>query len=124
MLFVASAIGFNANAQASYNHSWTDGVTVAAGSDYFLYNIGSGKFLDGGMDWGTRATVDNAGKALTLAESNGKYTIYTGVKTRYSTGGAGNYLSGSSGYMDGASTEFTFTPVEVAGYTNVYTIGD
>jgi len=31
----------NAWAEASYNHTYTTGVTVAAGGNYFLYNIGS-----------------------------------------------------------------------------------
>ena len=106
---VASALGFEANAQASYNHTYTQGVTVAAGENYFLYNIGAKKFLDNGMNSGTRATVDNAGKALTLVMSNGKYTINGGVKTRYGGGGAGDYLN-DGGYMDGAATEWTFNP--------------
>ena len=109
-------------AQASYNHTWTSGAEVAAGSDYFLYNIGAKKFLDNGMNWGTRATVDNAGKALTLALNEGKYSIYTGVKTRYGGGGGGDYFN--NGYMDGAVAYYTFTPVSVAGYSNVYTISD
>jgi len=109
-------------AQASYNHTWTSGAEVAAGSDYFLYNIGAKKFLDNGMNWGTRATVDNAGKALTLALNEGKYSIYTGVKTRYSAGGGGDYFS--DGYLDKAVAYYTFTPVSLDGYTNVYTISD
>ena len=110
----------NAMAQASYNHSWTDGNVVAEG-EYFLYNIGAKRFLDNGMNWGTRATVDNAGKEFTLTASNGNYTINTGVKTRYGGGGAGDFLN-DGGYMDGASTEWTFNSVSVAGYTNVYTL--
>lgn len=109
--------------QASYNKTWTEGVEVAEGGDYFLYNIGAGRFLDNGMNWGTRATVDNAGKALTFTAADGAYTIYTGVKTRYNAGGLGDYL-GTNGYMDAASAPWTFTPVSVSGYTNVYTISN
>ncbi len=51
-------------AQASYNHTYTQGVAVAEG-DYFLYNIGAGMFLTDGMDYGTHASVDHAGRVIT-----------------------------------------------------------
>ena len=66
-----------ANAQASYNFKYTEGVTVSAGEDYFLYNIGSGMFLTDGMDYGTHASVDHAGRVITLAANTNGYSIYS-----------------------------------------------
>lgn len=112
-------------AQASYNHTYTKGVAPVAGGDYFLYNIASGMFLNDGMDYGTHASVDHAGRVITLA-GTGTYTIDT---KPFSANGsdekAGKLNLNGSGepYVDmGSSAEWTFTPVEVAGYENVYTI--
>ena len=112
-------------AQASYNHTYTEGVTVAAGENYFLYNIASGMFLTDGMDYGTHASIDHAGRVITLATSGGGYTINT---TPYSANGSelkngGLFLDGSNEpYVDGTSAEWTFEPVSVDGYTNAYAI--
>lgn len=43
------------------------------------------------------------------------------IATPCSNGGTSNYLT-SSCWSDGAATGWTFTPVTVDGYTNVYTI--
>lgn len=99
---------------------YTTGSTVAAG-DYFLYNIAAQKFLTNGMDWGTHATVDNAGRVITLAAlPDGKYSIYT---KNYSSDDAKGYMT-TNGYVDTGSNDanWIFTPVSVDGYTNVYTI--
>ena len=110
-------------AQASYNYSYKNGVTVAAGDNYFLYNIGSGMFLTDGMDYGTHASVDHGGRVLTLAATTKGFSIYT---KPYSTNGSDEkkgYLT-TNGYVDTGSNDanWVFTPVSVAGYTNVYTI--
>ena len=109
--------------QNAWGDDWyKDGSEVAAGSDYYLYNIGAGKFLDNGMNWGTRATVDNAGQALTLAvgATDGTYTIKTNLHTTDGMG-LGDWMS--DGYMDSeSSVEFKFNPVSVDGYSNVYTL--
>lgn len=124
--FVVSTVGVvNASAQASYNFSYTQGATVAAGSDYFLYNIGSGMFLTDGMDWGTHATADHAGRLITLASlNNGKYSIYT---QSYSLNNGATAKAGymtTNSYLDTGSNDanWEFTPVNVSGYTNAYTI--
>ena len=121
---VAGALGFEANAQASYNKTYTQGVEVAAGSDYFLYNIGAGQFLTGGMDWGSHASADHAGKTVTLAVSDGGYTIYTAY---YSPNGVENsgFLTGGDVYTDNdgtAKATYSFNSATVDGYTNVYTL--
>lgn len=123
---VFSGGGNSLKAQASYNASYTEGVEVAAGSDYFLYNIGSGTFLTGGMDWGSHASGDHAGKKITLATvGEGAYTIYTAY---YSANGVENsgYLTAGNSYTDNDGNNgivnWVFTPVEVNGCTNAYTI--
>ena len=113
-----------ASAQASYNHTYTEGVTVAAGSDYFLYNIGAGQFLTAGLNYGTRATVDNSGRVLTLAVNGTGYSIYTNyVSLNNRTDAKAGYLT-KNGYVDTKNNDaaWVFTPVNLAGYTNAYTI--
>lgn len=110
--------------QASFNHTYTEGATVAAGGDYFLYNIGAKQFLTSGLNWGTRATVDNSGRVLTLTLSDGKYTIYTQhLSLNERTDGKAGYLT-TNGYVDTGTSDanWEFTPVNVEGYTNAYTI--
>ena len=124
-LFVAGALGFNANAQASYNFTYDEGVAVAEGENYFLYNLGAQKFLTDGMDWGTHATVDNAGRVITFASlAEGKYNIYT---KSYSVNNGAEEKAGYmtlNGYLDTGENDanWEFTPVTVDNYTNVYTI--
>ena len=126
---VALMCSIGANAQASYNQAYTTGSTVAAGGDYFLYNIGAGAFLTGGMDWGSHASADHAGKVITLAsKTSGNWLNQTrgySINTAYySANGVENsgYLT-SEGYTDGADdVVWVFTKVNVSGYTNVYTI--
>lgn len=85
---------------------------VGAG-DYYLYNVGAGKFLTSGNWWGTHAAVDDDGMRVTLAGSGTDYTISTAVAF------AGRYL-GSDAYMDnGTAATWTFTKV---GDTNNYTM--
>ena len=111
--------------QASYNHSYTDGVPVTAGENYFLYNIASGMFLTDGMDYGTHATIDHAGRVITLATSGSGYTINTAP---YSANGsdlkAGGLFLNNNGepFVDGTSAVWAFESVSVDGYTNVYAI--
>ena len=116
----------SANAQASYNTSWTEGVEVAVGYDYYLYNIGSGTFLTGGMDWGSRASGDHAGKTVEFRTvSDGVYKIWSYY---YSPNGLSNdgWL-GTNSYLDAGEEDLAncvFTPVTVDGYTNAYSIKD
>jgi len=112
-----------ANAQASYNHTYTTGVEVAAGGDYFLYNIGAGMFLTDGMDFGTHGSVDHAGRVITLAANTNGYSIYTKPYSANGTAEKAGFLT-LNGYVDtGANdADWVFTPVTVDGYTNAYTI--
>ena len=110
-------------AQASFNHIYTEGVTASAGSNYFLYNIGSGMFLTDGMDYGTHASVDHGGRILTLANNTNGFSIYTQPYSANGSDEKNGYLT-TNGYIDTGTNDadWVFTPVSVAGYTNAYTI--
>lgn len=55
----------------------------AVGQTVFLYNVGTGRFLVHGGDWGTQARLFNEdyGKTMTLTKSGNRYVIKTGVNT-------------------------------------------
>lgn len=111
-------------AQASYNHTYTEGVEVTTGYDYFLYNIGSGTFLTGGMDWGSRLSGDHAGKTVEFrAVNDGVYKIWTYYYSNNTLSNDG--WLGTNSFMDAAEdtqAECVFTPVNVSGYINAYKI--
>ena len=111
-------------AQASYNQAYTEGVTVAAGSEYFLYNIGARQFYTGGMDWGTRASADHAGLSVTLEPATSGYFIKA---VPFSANGVATsgYLSTDAYTDNNTETQYAdcvFSPITVTGYTNAYTI--
>ena len=112
-----------ANAQAFYNQKYTEGVTVAQGGDYFLYNIGSGTFLTNGMNWGTHATGDHAGRIVEFASSGAGFTVKTNnYSLNNGRDGKVGFLT-SNAYVDtGSGDAWTFTPVTIDGYENAYTL--
>ena len=113
MLFVASAIGFNANAQ-----TWT-GNEPAAG-DFYLYNVKSGKFLQFGANYGTRAVlVDGAGEIVNFAVSGSNFKM---TLPNITSDPKGLYLSGTTPYCDKDAVEFTFT--ETSAGSKTYTISN
>lgn len=93
-LFVVSALGFNAKAQV-------DGT-------YYIQNVGAGRFIEGGNDWGTKATITDRGIEFTLAVGEGTYTIKSGLD---------NGFLGKGGYVDQPSADWTITPVDEGTYT-------
>ena len=99
----AAMVGLSANAQG-----WTG--SEPAEGDFYLYNVGAGKFLNAGdraANWGTNACLSaNYGLDFTL-EANG--TNYN-LNSKNSNGGASNYLA-TSLWTDGAATPWTFTSV-------------
>ena len=117
-------------AQASYNHTYTEGVSVAAGDNYFLYNIGAKQFLTNGHWWGTRAVVDNSGRVITLTDNGDGYKIYTdyvSLNNRTEDNRKAGYMFYDTNgvFTDGdedAAATWIFEPVSVDGYTNAYTI--
>lgn len=113
-------------AQALFNHTYTEGVEVTAGEGFFLYNIGTGQFLTSGLNYGTRATVDNSGRVLTLETNNSGFSIYTNfvsLNNRDEGTRKAGYLT-TNGYVDTGTNDaaWVFTPVNLDGYTNAYTI--
>lgn len=112
--------------QASYNKSYTEGVEVAAGNDYFLYNIESKTFFSSGMDWGTRASGDHSGRVVALSGSDGAYSIWSEFYSANGSDIASGYLTNTDDepFVDNNLSygEYTFTAVSVSGYTNAYTI--
>jgi len=98
--------------------SWTSGAPLPdEEGEYYLYNIGGDRFINRGSSWTTHAIADGQGFVVTLTKkSDGVYSIYTGI----ANGGGGKYLSGE--WVDSGETPLTFASVEVAGYTNAFTI--
>ena len=131
LLFLLTALMLlttgNAWGEASYNKTYKSGVTVAAGSDYFLYNIGAKQFLTNGKAWGTHASVDNSGRVLTLTANGTGYEIYTNYVSlnNRTESKEGNLFANNDGvWVDNGSIKdvWFFEPVSVDGYTNAYTI--
>lgn len=60
---------------------------LASGEEFFLYNVGTGKFVINGGDWGVegRLFYDNFGKSLTFTTVNGNNLIYSATVTGAST---------------------------------------
>lgn len=97
-------VPFKAGAQ-----TWT-GNTPQAG-DFYLYNVGAGKFLTSGCWWGTHAAMDYDGMLLTFAASGNGYTLSTNVAFA-------NCYVGDNAYMDnGTAATWTFAEVSAGKYT-------
>lgn len=77
---------------------------VVADGTYYMKNVASGKFLNGGNSWGTQASLVDNGFDATLTYSNGTYTIDTNVPN-----GAKHFL-GSNGYVDSDVANWKVVP--------------
>lgn len=51
------------------------GSTPASGSTYYLYNVGTGKFLSRGAAWDTQAVINESGVPFKVTIADGKYTL-------------------------------------------------
>ncbi|MCR5129880.1 MAG: FIVAR domain-containing protein [Prevotella sp.] len=100
---------------SAFAQTWT-GNEVADGT-FYLYNVGTGKWLTGGNNWGTKASLtETGGYDVDLALSSGAYTIKTKTRTNNKANGPG-YL-GSNGFVDGENPYgWTFTQVKTADGT-------
>lgn len=112
----AAMVTMSVNAQ-----TWTAS-EVGAGN-FYLYNVGTGKFLTCGNGWGTQASVDaNSALTLILEENSGAYKL----RTNHGGDGKGvECLSGGTIYTDqsnGKNSTWTFTKVADASNGPVYTI--
>jgi hypothetical protein len=78
---------------------------VVADGTYYMKNVASGKFLNGGNSWGTQASLADNGFDATLTYSNGTYTIDTNVPN-----GASRHFLGSNGYVDSDVANWKVVP--------------
>ena len=79
---------------------------VVADGTYYMKNVASGKFLNGGNSWGTQASLVDNGFDATLTYSNGTYTIDTNVPN-----GGNRHFLGSNGYVDSDVANWKVVPV-------------
>ena len=103
---------------AKADPAWTPS-SVGAG-EFMLYNVGSGKWLNGANSWGTRASVCDAGIFFNLTASSDNFILSTA-----STYGSGKNLNIDDGtpFVDNRiSKAWTFT--ETGTGTKTYTISD
>ena len=111
----AAMVGLSVNAQ-----TWT-GSDPAEGK-FFLYNVGTGKFINVGdksAGWGTNAYLTaEYGLDFTFEANNGAYNL----NSQISNGGSNNYLT-TALWCDGAATPWTFTKVDRTDI-NAYTISN
>ena len=95
MTLIAGAWSLSASAQ-----TWTNS-DLDAGR-YIFMNIGSGRYLGPGNDWGSQASLIQPSHFNTLAKvSDGVYTI----ESQVNLGGTNYFFTGS--YMDGVATNVT-----------------
>lgn len=94
------------------------GATLESGQEYYLYNVGAGKFLEGGNSWGTQASFGEVGASIVIT-STGE-NVYS-LSSPYSNGGENHYL-GTDGYLDNTPASSTWTLTAVGDGTNAYTL--
>ncbi len=123
LLFLMAVLLFvgNLSAQTSTTVRWEgcDQSSLTDGEQVFLYNVGTGRFLIHGGDWGTQARLfyDDTGKLLTYNINNGNYTLNSGINTQ----GAGvigvNVPNVTSSWTWEKGSEETFTIILDANAT-------
>ena len=94
------------------------GATLESGQEYYLYNVGAGKFLEGGNSWGTQASFGEVGASIVIT-STGE-NVYS-LSSPYNNGGENHYL-GTDGYLDNTPANSTWTLTAVGDGTNAYTL--
>ena len=116
LLAMTASETLNAATHAEYK----DGVEVGECTSVCLYNIGAHRFLTGGLDWGTHATADNAGRVIDLQESDDTFAMYS---YSYSNPSFFPGYMTANGYIDTPNPDYwTFETASADGYTNVYRI--
>ncbi len=84
---------------------------IAAG-DFYIVNAATGKFLGGGNDWGTHASIIEHGIPFTAAQINdGVYTLDSHI---YNSG-TDHYVAGA--YLDGAATNLYISALSDGKYS-------
>ena len=83
------------------------------GGQYYIYNVGTQRYLTGGVDWGTHAAVNYAAQAATFIKSGDGWRIHTNIRTNSD---ALNF----NGYVDCGGDGDTWYLIEVsAGVYNI-----
>jgi len=117
----ATGLLYTANNDGNNNEGWENitcavsiyGATAASftdGGKYLFKNVGSGRYLGPGNDWGTQASLLAQSHYNTIHLADGKYTI----ESQVSNGGTAYYFTGS--YMDGGAANVTITQVAEGVY--------
>lgn len=102
-----------------FAQNWTP--QAPADGDFYLYNVGTGKFLSCGESYGTKAVVGNGALKLTLANNgSGAYTLYT--TSTFSYGNPNSAQLQSSGFVDQSVNATTWTFTAVDGLENTFTL--
>jgi len=86
-----------------------DGSEPMAGEKYYFYNVGQGRFLCGGDDWGAHAALGWPGIEIALEQSEIDGNAYR-FDTYLNNGGTSEYLN-YDGYMDTPGSDWVFEPV-------------
>ena len=82
-----------------------------ADGKYYIYNVGTKKYLAAGANWGTHAVVNATGLDYEIKAADGKYTM----DSQISNGGANNFLNGE--WNDGAAFGWTIAKVSDGIFT-------
>lgn len=127
LIIAAMLAGTQAGVAQNWKGSTPTALKNAAGNDintqledanFFLYNVGTGKFLTIGGQWGTQAVLKDVGLLLTMADSHNGTTynrsdVAYSIHTKYSVfSTAPNYIQ----LMDG--TSYTSVHDEGLWYTD------
>ncbi len=90
------------------------GATPAEG-EYYLYNIGTGMWLENGSDWNTHAAVGLYGIPVTLVADGSTFKMQTNIN------GEKKYIDWNAYVDTNGQNTWNFLPVD--GQPGVYTIG-
>lgn len=87
-----TALTTTASAQTSPWKGATPESLASSGEQFFLYNVGTGKFVTAGNGWGTEAVLkySDYGSPMTIKETGGGYLILSGFQNNKIA--AGKYL--------------------------------
>ncbi len=87
-----AALTTTASAQTSPWKGATPESLASSGEQFFLYNVGTGKFVTAGNGWGTEAALrySDYGSPMTIKETGGGYLVLSGFQN--SKFAAGEYL--------------------------------
>ena len=114
-LNVSEVAAAKATLQAAMEAFRVANYAVIAEGAIYLKNVGTGKYLAAGADWGSRAIVNETGLDYTSTLSDGKYTL----DSKVSNGGDKHFLNNGL-FNDGVAYSWVFEQVGA----DCYTIGD